>query len=188
MNNAFSNNLVLLRKGKGLSQKQVALDLKISQALLSHYEKGVRECGLDFLVRISDYYDVSCDFILGVAKPVANTKKGTDDQHSISATIDLIYDTLKKINNQRLNEDVGCYLSCATYTMLRYVCKDNYGYFMLDEDLFSTLTSSKMALYKANIKSSIKTDNLKEVLPSLPFKEFEYSEKVIKKLIETAEK
>ena len=37
----------------------------ISQALLSHYEKGIRECGLDFLVKAAEYYDVSCDYLLG---------------------------------------------------------------------------------------------------------------------------
>ena len=37
----------------------------ISQALLSHYEKGIRECGLDFVIRCADYYHVSCDYLLG---------------------------------------------------------------------------------------------------------------------------
>ena len=50
-NNDFPRILTLLRKERGFSQKKAAADLGISQALLSHYEKGVRECGLDFLVR-----------------------------------------------------------------------------------------------------------------------------------------
>ena len=37
-----------LRKEKGLSQKEAAAGLGVSQALLSHYENGIRECGLDF--------------------------------------------------------------------------------------------------------------------------------------------
>lgn len=45
--------------------KQAAEDLGVSQALLSHYEKGIRECGLDFVVRVADYYNVSCDYLLG---------------------------------------------------------------------------------------------------------------------------
>ncbi len=58
-----------LRKKKGVSQKQAAIDLGISQALLSHYEKGIRECGLDFLITLSNYYDVSCDYLLGKKAP-----------------------------------------------------------------------------------------------------------------------
>lgn len=27
--------------------------------------KGIRECGLDFLVKTAEYYDVSCDYLLG---------------------------------------------------------------------------------------------------------------------------
>ena len=65
MNNNFSRIMTLLRKERGLSQKKVAADLQISQALLSHYEKGIRECGLDFVVRAADYYNVSCDYLLG---------------------------------------------------------------------------------------------------------------------------
>ena len=65
MNNNFPRILTLLRKEHKLSQKQVASDLGISQALLSHYEKGIRECGLEFLVKVSEYYNVSCDYLLG---------------------------------------------------------------------------------------------------------------------------
>lgn len=65
LNNDFPRILTLLRKERGLSQKKAAADLGISQALLSHYEKGIRECGLDFLIRAAAYYGVSCDYLLG---------------------------------------------------------------------------------------------------------------------------
>lgn len=61
----FPKIICELRKKKGVSQKQAAFDLGISQALLSHYEKGIRECGLDFLITLSNYYDVSIDYLLG---------------------------------------------------------------------------------------------------------------------------
>ena len=61
----FSRIITLLRKERGITQKQAAQDLGVSQALLSHYEKGIRECGLDFVVRVADYYGVSCDYLLG---------------------------------------------------------------------------------------------------------------------------
>ncbi len=62
MNTDFPRTLTLLRKEKKISQKAAAQELGVSQALLSHYEKGIRECGLDFLVKAADYYNVSCDF------------------------------------------------------------------------------------------------------------------------------
>ncbi len=63
----FSEVLSQLRKERGISQKKAATDLGISQALLSHYEKGIRECGLDFVIKCSDYYNVTTDYLLGVS-------------------------------------------------------------------------------------------------------------------------
>ena len=67
MNADFPRLITLLRKEKGISQKQAAAEFGISQALLSHYEKGIRECGLDFLVKCAKFYGVSCDYLLGVS-------------------------------------------------------------------------------------------------------------------------
>ena len=61
----YSERMVELRTEKGISQKAAAVDLGISQALLSHYEKGIREFNLDFLCRVAEYYNVTTDYILG---------------------------------------------------------------------------------------------------------------------------
>jgi len=45
----FSRTLALLRKEKKISQRTAAGDLEVSQALLSHYENGLREPGLALL-------------------------------------------------------------------------------------------------------------------------------------------
>lgn len=65
MDKNFPLILTELRKEKGLSQKEAAAKLGISQALLSHYEKGIRECGQSFLVKVADFYGVTCDYLLG---------------------------------------------------------------------------------------------------------------------------
>lgn len=67
MSTPISTRLVSLRKDKNLSQKEAAAALGVSQGLLSHYEKGIRECGLDFLCRASSFYDVSTDYLLGLS-------------------------------------------------------------------------------------------------------------------------
>ena len=68
----FPRRLTEQRKKKKISQKQAAEDLGISQALLSHYERGIRECGLSFLVKAAKYYGVSCDYLLGNSSNVIN--------------------------------------------------------------------------------------------------------------------
>ena len=72
VNDAFPRIITLLRKERGLSQKKAAEELQVSQALLSHYEKGIRECGLDFLIKLSNYYEVSCDELLGLHRTQAD--------------------------------------------------------------------------------------------------------------------
>jgi transcriptional regulator with XRE-family HTH domain len=93
MNSSFSRIITLLRKERGYSQKKAAGDLGISQALLSHYEKGIRECGLDFVVRVADYYNVSCDYLLG----------RTLDRHGTTISVEDIPepDAAGKENNRR---------------------------------------------------------------------------------------
>lgn len=65
MDRNFPVILCELRKEKGLSQKEAAAKLGVSQALLSHYEKGIRECGQSFLIKVADFYGVTCDYLLG---------------------------------------------------------------------------------------------------------------------------
>ena len=61
----FARTLSQLRHEKGVSQREAAQALEVSQALLSHYENGIREPGLAFVVRACDYYQVSADYLLG---------------------------------------------------------------------------------------------------------------------------
>ena len=65
MTRGFSETMSELRRKKGASQRTAAADLGISQALLSHYENGAREPGLDFVCRACEYYGVSADYLLG---------------------------------------------------------------------------------------------------------------------------
>ncbi len=70
----FSETMSALRRDRGLSQRTAAADLHISQALLSHYENGAREPGLDFVCRACDYYGVSADYLLGRSENAAGGK------------------------------------------------------------------------------------------------------------------
>ena len=65
MAEAFPAILCRLRKERGLNQRTAAAALHISQALLSHYENGLREPGLAFVAEACAYYNVSADYLLG---------------------------------------------------------------------------------------------------------------------------
>ena len=78
MSIAFSAKISMLRKEREITQRQAAKDLGISQALLSHYEKGIRECSLDFAARAAQYYEVTTDYLLGLSE----NKKDTFDVYA----------------------------------------------------------------------------------------------------------
>ena len=78
MERNFAAVMSELRHARGLSQRKVAADLKISQALLSHYENGAREPGLNFVCRVCDYYNVTADYLLGRSPNPDGVDRGAD--------------------------------------------------------------------------------------------------------------
>ena len=167
MNKDFSRIIVFLRKERGISQKQAAADLGVSQALLSHYEKGIRECGLDFLVRAADYYEVSTDYLLGRTvqrSPVTVSELPEGEEISrlkgnminqinrrlLSNTTGIIYDLLAQMGSKRLTNAVSNYLMCAEYQIFRSIYSSNpanpSGMFTLDQKRYKNLTTAAMML------------------------------------------
>lgn len=55
-----------LREDRDLLQRQVAEHLRCSQRVYSNYERGERDIPTDILIRLSEFYDVSVDYLLGL--------------------------------------------------------------------------------------------------------------------------
>lgn len=53
-----------IRKQKGYSQLKVAMDLSISREALSYYESGKRSPDIQMLLLLSNYFDVSIDYLI----------------------------------------------------------------------------------------------------------------------------
>ena len=136
----FNRIITLLRKERGITQKQAAADLGISQAQLSHYEKGIRECGLEFVVQVADYYGVSCDYLLGRSAersgqtitveelPEGSATAGSVWHGSVLPTmykkliensLDILFDKLDHFKDKRVFTAVSNYLMLAVYSMFR---------------------------------------------------------------------
>lgn len=56
--------LKAIRKKKRYSQQKVALDLCISRESLSYYENGLRSPDVDMLIKLSQYFNVSIDYLI----------------------------------------------------------------------------------------------------------------------------
>ncbi len=150
----FSRTLSLLRQEKGVSQRKAAAELGISQALLSHYENGIREPGLPFVVRVCDYYRVSADYLLGRtlsrdgamidaeglydSSDEKGTLKGsvlaTLQKKLLVNTVGLLFDLLGKLGDRRAITAAADGLGAVLYRMLRAL----YRRGGCNEDYFST--------------------------------------------------
>ena len=53
-----------IRRKKKLNQQRAALDLNITREALFHYENGRRDPSLAMLVRMSEYFNVSIDYLI----------------------------------------------------------------------------------------------------------------------------
>lgn len=60
----FRERLRNLRGEKSL--QEVAKDIEISRATLGYYESGDRKPDIEILLKIAKYYNVSCDYLLGL--------------------------------------------------------------------------------------------------------------------------
>ncbi len=178
MNNDFPRIITLLRRERGLSQKQVALELGISQALLSHYEKGIRECGLDFVIHIADYYNVSCDYLLGRTPdragatikiddiPETQASSSHDDENKANTlvslnkklllnSINIIYELLAQTGSKGLTTEISSYLMVSVYKMLRVIYSSNpknpQAMFSIMPELYSGLSSALQTIIETNV-------------------------------------
>ncbi|MDR0738704.1 MAG: helix-turn-helix transcriptional regulator [Oscillospiraceae bacterium] len=187
MNKNFSRIIALLRKEKGISQKVAAANLGVSQALLSHYEKAKRECGLDFVVRVSKYYGVSCDYLLGQSSDRQNEmtsekdSSDSDDLHQkdnkgvesllptlnkklIINSVSIIFDVLSEMKNKSLTSEVSVYIMASIYRMFRVLYSTNpkspQEFFAINKFLYSGFVSSLESISKTKIDCIVSQDKL----------------------------
>lgn len=63
--NKFCERISELRLEKGMSRQELADKLHISVRLVGYWENGERECSLDMLIKISQIFNTSTDFLIG---------------------------------------------------------------------------------------------------------------------------
>lgn len=122
----FAHILNTLRRENNLSQKKAADDLGISQALLSHYENGVREPKLEFIIKACEYYGVSTDYILG--RTAVKSYNGislnytNDGQRRNANAASFILSLLSDIGDEQLNLSATRYINFLLFIVLSSIC------------------------------------------------------------------
>jgi transcriptional regulator with XRE-family HTH domain len=181
-NNSFARIITMLRREKGVSQKAAADALGVSQALLSHYEKGIRECGLTFVLRASEYYGVSCDYLLG-RSPEASGKtisySDMPDEDStkkeriapsdmmlqfnkklINNAVSILFTLISRTKSQSLVKNASLYLMTGIYAAFRVVHLSNSNndklFFEIPEETAFAMCSASQGSLLANMVASAK--------------------------------
>lgn len=185
MSEQFAGILSQLRQEKRLSQRVVAKELGVSQAVLSHYENGVREPGLDFVVRAAEYYRVSTDYLLGrtvmredfAVAPQALSKLRMDEESGQKETRDfyttnkklllhslaMMFDLADQSQSLHLLSNLSMYFNVAIYKMFRQICRlsdeeKTAELFSLPETVWENLSDAEMELCEVRIRASKKDD------------------------------
>lgn len=179
MSTEFSRTLALLRQERGVSQRTASKDLGISQALLSHYENGIREPGLAFVVKVCDYYHVSADYMLGrtlardgsmlTSEEILNTAEpnnvlqgsvlATLQSKLLSGAIGVLFGTLGKLGSKNaINAAANCIGSCIyqLYRHLHHAAGGNDSYFALSQlDCAIGMASADMKLMECSYAQAL---------------------------------
>lgn len=61
----FAKRLVELRKEHGLTQKQLADDMSLSEVGIQNYEGRRRRPAYNILIAFADFFNVSLDYLVG---------------------------------------------------------------------------------------------------------------------------
>jgi len=121
MQGPFHQILSGLRKKRRVSQRKVASDLYISQALLSHYENGIREPGLDFVNRACDYYGVTADFLLGRSTEGGYLEEDSPDNAPDARVLCRLFQTVGEMEDKALSVSLTKCFSATAYRLLRHM-------------------------------------------------------------------
>ena len=177
MNTNFPRTLSLLRKESGQSQRSVAKALEVSQAVLSHYENGLREPGLEFVARAADYYKVSCDFLLGrtmsredytikpedlpdMSEEKDNVLRGSMlaaiSKKLVVNSVSLIFDIVGKAKSKKLISETAMFFNMPIYKVFRTLYaargKNSEDFFSVNDKVWRDLANAEMAMNSFNIK------------------------------------
>lgn len=80
----FAKRLKELRETAGLTQEQLAKELKVSRGAISYYEKGDRTPDIEFLDSVAEYFQIPLDFAMGYTGNIKEEHKNMYDFYGLT--------------------------------------------------------------------------------------------------------
>jgi transcriptional regulator with XRE-family HTH domain len=167
----FPSILSRLRREKRVNQRTAAAALNISQALLSHYENGLREPGFDFIDSACNYYGVSSDYLLGrssVKIPIAKASetKGaflTEYSEILALTFAELSRGLASCESEEMEEAFANMFSVFLYSIMRNYDKNSK--FDIPSSLSPALCDAAIKINSAHLQALTEESKLSVTLP-----------------------
>lgn len=92
-------NLKVLREAAGMSQKQLAEAIGVSQQSINKYENHNIEPDIGTLIRIADCFDTSVDYLIG--HTAVRHKIESVKQYELNAEESRIVDSFRKLSRKQ---------------------------------------------------------------------------------------
>ncbi len=88
----FAENLKKLRTNKGLTQTQLAKRLWLNKSIISAYENETRTPSLEVLIKLSNEFNVSIEYLLGIEREKTINVTGLNEEQItiVSSLVDLL--------------------------------------------------------------------------------------------------
>ena len=90
----FAENLKNLRTSKGLTQTQLAQRLWLNKSIISAYENETRVPSLEALIKLSNEFNVSMEYLLGIEREKTIDVTGLNEEQL--AVVSSLIELLKK--------------------------------------------------------------------------------------------
>lgn len=96
----MQNRLKELRKNRRLTQEELGEIISVTQQNISKYENDVYEIPVDVLIKISHYFNVSIEYLLGLTE----IKRDIAGQVVVNKTVDEYYDLVEAFKNLKTED------------------------------------------------------------------------------------
>lgn len=115
--NSIGSRICELRTSKGLSQAELAKKLYVKRETIAQWEADARDIKTNHTVALADFFNVTCDYILGRTDCKTHEAAAIGDVTGLS---ELAIERIKQINNMGLSDILSRMIFDANFTSAIY--------------------------------------------------------------------
>lgn len=109
------NRLKKLRNNQNITQKELASFLGINQNTYSYWENGKVKIDSDSLSKLSNYFGVSVDYILGISdEKKEDSVKTPSSENKVPPSLQTLYKVASELSEEQI-QDVLDYIQFKKY-------------------------------------------------------------------------